>query len=144
VDLIQGNATLRYRGAIDAHQLALDASLPLIGAWESPRAPTPARVIDVLYDVGNHRGWWPGDPGTLCENGVGQRLGPVLTAFTDDGQLNVYDAGHCFLFFGPRPASDWHPFSLPDAPDPTRMVGIAHFAYPPPEAARATNVVLVR
>lgn len=83
--------------------------------WDSAFAPDRNAVLGAWLALENEDGWLPGSPRSTCAAGADAFA--VYVAYLADGQVHLFDAGHCNDFVARIPASSFAPLQLPEAPN---------------------------
>ncbi|MFK8002126.1 MAG: hypothetical protein AB8H86_21205 [Polyangiales bacterium] len=89
--------------------------------WDSAFAPDRNAVLGAWLALENEDGWLPGSPRSTCAANADAFA--VYAAYLADGQVHLFDAGHCGDFVARIPATSFVPFQLPAAPDFSRIGG---------------------
>ena len=114
---------------------------PILDAWiDDPNAPrAPLALQASVLDLRNARGFWQGNPRTVCQGGD-PTLGPTLGVLNRD-RLHMQDVGICNLFVESHPAGAWPGFDLAGAPDPGAISAWTHVE--PELPGQGTEVIFI-
>jgi hypothetical protein len=89
-----------------------------------PQAPPDLTAIKAAFlPLSNSNGWTSVVPSTLCAEG-GSTLGPYLGLVTTGNQLYLQESGFCWLFYASMPLSQFPPFTVAGAPQPSQIVAM--------------------
>lgn len=83
--------------------------------WLTAFAPDRNAVLGGWLALENDDGWLPGSPRISC--GRDADAFAVYIAYLADGQVHLFDAGHCNDFVARIPAASFAPFQRSGAPD---------------------------